>query len=99
MYLSLPSTPPTMDQSFNEQTFHEHLLCAGLVPGMGEGIRETNAEGLTRGFYLRNFNAKLSLELAAFLCSLEPPEHNQELLAEAAEVRGLVWEGRRTDPQ
>lgn len=88
-----------MDQSFNEQTFHEHLLCAGLVPGMGEGRRETNAEGLARGFYLRTFNAKLSLELAAFLCSPEPPEHSQELLAEAGEVRELVWEGEEQTPQ
>lgn len=45
--LCLPLLPPLpRDQPFNGQTFHEHLLCAGLVPGMGEGRRETNAEGL-----------------------------------------------------
>lgn len=90
-----PRSRRARDQSFNGQTFHEHLLCAGLVPGMGEGRGETNAEGLACGFYMKTFSARLSLEHAAFLCSLEPLEHSQELLAEAGEVRELVWEGRR----
>lgn len=93
-----PRSRRARDQSFNGQTFHEHLLCAGLVPGMGEGRGETNAEGLACGFYMKTFSARLSLEHAAFLCSLEPLEHSQELLAEAGEVRELVWEGRRPHP-
>lgn len=100
LHLPLLHPPhPARDQSFNGQTFHEHLLCAALVPGMGEGRRETNAEGLACRFSMKTFSARLSLEHTAFLCSLEPLEHSQELLAEAGEVRGLVWEGRRPHPQ